>query len=43
VKTWLLSDQQDLGMKKIIVVFTDEPAAKDAAALSKLPATLELP
>jgi hypothetical protein len=43
VKTWLLSDQQNLGMKKIIVVFTDEPAAKDAAALSKLPATLELP
>lgn len=42
VKTWLLRDQQQLGIEKVVVVFADEPAAKDQAAQVRLPATLNL-
>jgi hypothetical protein len=41
-KAWLLRHQEQLAIDKIVVAFIDEPAAKDAAAISKLPTTLDL-
>ena len=42
VKTWLLDQQQQSGIDKIVIIFPDEPAAKDSAAAASLPPTLSL-
>jgi len=45
VQAWVLKEQQDLeqgGIREIVVLFPDEPGAKDGSAALKQPATLQL-
>lgn len=45
VRQWVLKEQKDLeqgGIREIVVIFPDEPAAKNAGEAAKLPATLTL-
>lgn len=45
VQAWVLKEQKDLeqgGIREIVVVFPDEPGAKDGGAASQQPATLHL-
>lgn len=45
VQAWVLKEQKDFvqgGIREIVVIFSDEPAARDATAALKTPATLQL-
>jgi hypothetical protein len=45
VQQWVLKEQKNHeqgGIREIVVIFPDEPAAGDATQASKLPATLSL-
>lgn len=43
VKTWLIDHPQDPAIQKIVIVFPDEPAAKDQAKAAQLPPALMVP
>jgi hypothetical protein len=43
VQTWLIEHPQDPAIEKIVIVFPDEPGAKNPAVAAKLPATRVLP
>lgn len=42
VQHWVLKDHKQQEIREIVVIFPDEPAARDAAEALKLPATLHL-